>query len=213
MNVTGREIAQKLARERAQGEHSDDGTDRLLGTGASFPVPVDVKTGLKKAAVLVPLVLRDAGLTVLLTQRTDHLIHHPGQISFPGGRCEDSDKTATDAALRETAEEIGLGADRIEVLGRLDNYVTITGFCVVPVVGLVHPPFALKPDPFEVADIFEVPLDFILDETNHRRDFRVTPTGQKRYYYAIPYGDRYIWGATAGMLLNLCHVLKEPCAS
>jgi 8-oxo-dGTP pyrophosphatase MutT (NUDIX family) len=161
------------------------------------------------AAVLVPLVQRDDGLTVLLTQRTAHLANHGGQISFPGGRIEPTDTDSTAAALRETQEEIGLMPDCIDVLGRLDDYVTGTGFQVVPVVGLIQPPFTLIPDSFEVEDIFEVPLAFILDPANHQRHSRMAPTGETRFFYAIPFGERYIWGATAAMLVNLYEALTR----
>ena len=120
------------------------------------------------AAVLVPLVLRDE-LTVLLTQRTDHLSDHPGQISFPGGRTEPEDADATATALREAQEEIGLGAAHVDVLGALPIYTTGTGFIVTPVVALVRPGFTVAADPFEVADVFEVPLTFLMNPANHRR--------------------------------------------
>ena len=154
------------------------------------------------AAVLAPLVERAEGLTVLLTRRADHLAHHPGQISFPGGRLEPDDGSPEEAALRETEEEIGLHRSHIEIIGRLDPYVTRTGFHITPVVGLVRPPFELIPDPFEVAEVFEVPLAFLLDPANHQRHSRVHK-GRERQFYAMPYGERYIWGATAGMLVNL----------
>lgn len=159
------------------------------------------------AAVLIPLVERAEGFTVLFTQRTADLKSHGGQISFPGGRMEPTDRDAVAGALRETAEETGLDASHIEILGRLDPYATVTGYDVTPVVGAVTPPFTLKPDPVEVADIFEVPLAFFLDPVNHQRHSRVISEGVVRAYYAIPYGDRYIWGATAGMLINLYEVL------
>ncbi len=157
---------------------------------------------LTRAAVLAPLVERPDGLTVLLTRRTDHLAHHPGQISFPGGRQEPDDATPEHAALRETEEEIGLHRRHIEILGRLDPYVTRTGFHITPVVALVRPPFELVPDPHEVAEVFEVPLAFLLDPANHQRHSR-THKGNERQFYAMPYGNYYIWGATAGMLINL----------
>ncbi len=168
---------------------------------------------LTAAAVLVPLIDRAEGMTVLLTQRTAHLANHGGQISFPGGRVERDDADSTDAALRETMEEIGLDRGRISILGRLDDYVTVTGFLVAPVVGFVQPPFALAPDPFEVEEIFEVPLGFILDPDNHQRHSRAALDGATRYFYAITYGERYIWGATAAMLINLYEALMPPCAS
>jgi len=160
------------------------------------------------AAVLVPLIDHDDGLTVLLTRRTDHLTDHPGQISFPGGRFESIDVDAEAAALRETEEELGIPPARVELLGRLDTYITRTGFEVTPVVGVITPPFLLRPDSFEVADVFEVPLAFLLDPGNYTRQERLGD-GRTAYYYAVPYGDRYIWGATAGMLKNLCEALGE----
>lgn len=159
------------------------------------------------AAVLVPLVERPEGMTVLLTQRTDHLAHHPGQISFPGGRLEASDGgDSIVAALRETHEEIGLAADRVTVLGRLDEYITGTGFVVSPVVGFIVPPFDLFPDSFEVAEIFEVPLSFVLDPDNHKLH-RLVIEGRHRPFWALTYEERVIWGATAGILVNLSEVL------
>jgi 8-oxo-dGTP pyrophosphatase MutT (NUDIX family) len=161
------------------------------------------------AAVLVPVVDRPGGLTVLLTQRSRHLQAHAGQISFPGGRLEPGDADAVAAALRETEEEIGLARDRVEVVGRLDTYLTRTGFEVVPVVGLVAPPFALRLDEFEVEDAFEVPLGFVLDPARRARHARVFQ-GVERHFWAMPWGERFIWGATAGMLVNLAEALAEP---
>ncbi|PWC32398.1 CoA pyrophosphatase [Azospirillum sp. TSO35-2] len=166
-------------------------------------------SALREAAVLVPLVDRPEELTVIFTQRTATLSAHAGQISFPGGRMEPEDERPEDTALRETAEEIGLERGRIEIVGRLDTYVTRTGFRVTPVVGVVTPPFILTPDPTEVAEVFEVPLSFILDPSNpqrHSREF----LGKPRWFYAFPYQQRYIWGATAGMLVNLRDVLGVP---
>ena len=160
------------------------------------------------AAVLVPLVNRPQGLQLLLTQRSANLPDHPGQISFPGGRVEATDADHAAAALRETAEEIGLPPSRVEVLGRLAQYETVTGFRVVPVVGWVEPPFNLAPDPHEVADVFEVPLEFILDTANHQRHYRMLGT-IRRDYWAIPWLHRYIWGATAAMLLILERTLSH----
>jgi 8-oxo-dGTP pyrophosphatase MutT (NUDIX family) len=163
---------------------------------------------LKPAAVLVGLVDREPGMTLILTQRTAHLQDHAGQISFPGGRIDPEDATAEAAALREAREEIGLDAARISLLGRLDTYETRTGFEVVPVLGLVTPPFTVRPDPYEVADVFEVPLAFVLDPANHQRHSREFK-GAERHFYALPFGDRYIWGATAGMLINLYEILRD----
>ncbi|MFN4325475.1 MAG: CoA pyrophosphatase [Azonexus sp.] len=157
---------------------------------------------LTPAAVLFPIVLRDAGHTVLLTQRTAHLRDHAGQISFPGGRVEACDATPMDTALRETEEEIGLSRERVEILGFLPEYRTGTGFRVTPVVALVTPPFDLQPDPFEVAEIFEVPLSFLLDPANHQQH-SLHYRGALRHYFAMPYGEHFIWGATAGMIRSL----------
>jgi len=161
---------------------------------------------LTPAAVLVPLVNREDGLTVLLTERTEHLANHAGQVSFPGGHAEEGE-TPEETALRETEEEVGLEQDKIAVLGRLDNYVTRTGFMVTPVVGLVELPFEVNPDPNEVAEVFEVPLDFFLDPVNHQRHSYFYQ-GKDRYFYAMPYEGHYIWGATAGMLVNLYQFLS-----
>jgi 8-oxo-dGTP pyrophosphatase MutT (NUDIX family) len=162
---------------------------------------------IRPAAVLVPVVKREAELTVLFTRRTAHLHDHAGQISFPGGRAEPADAGAAETAMRETEEEIGLAAERVEVLGQLPQYVTVTGYRVTPVVGLVTPPLDLRPDDFEVAEVFEAPLAFLLDAANHQSN-HVLWEGRERRYYAIPYGKYYIWGATAGMLMNLHAFLK-----
>lgn len=161
---------------------------------------------LMPAAVLVPIVLRETELTVLFTRRTDHLDDHAGQISFPGGRIEVTDAGPEAAALRESTEEVGLPADRVRLIGRLDTYVTRTGFEVIPAVGLITPPFPVEPDSFEVAEVFEVPLAFFLAPENRQKHSRVYE-GKSREYFAFPYGDYYIWGATAGMLVNLIEVL------
>ncbi|MBL8502059.1 MAG: CoA pyrophosphatase [Rhodocyclaceae bacterium] len=162
--------------------------------------------GLTPAAVLVPVILRPEGLTVLFTQRTAHLNDHAGQVSFPGGRCETDDPSPVHTALRETEEEIGLDPARIEVLGLLPEYRTGTGFTVTPVVGLVRPPFELSLDSFEVAEVFETPLAFLLDPANHQRH-SMEIGGVRRHYYAMPYEGYFIWGATAGMLVSLHRLL------
>lgn len=164
---------------------------------------------LTPAAVLFPIVLREAAPTVLLTQRTAHLKDHAGQIAFPGGRVEASDRSPVDTALRETEEEIGLARSHVEVLGYLPEYRTGTGFRVTPVVALVRPPFALSLDAFEVAEAFEVPLAFLLDPANHQRH-SLHYRGAQRQYFAMPWGEYFIWGATAGMIRSLCERLGLP---
>ena len=172
-------------------------SDAAMGPADPTPMP---------AAVLVPLVDRSGGMTVLLTRRTDHMPSHAGQISFPGGRIDESDQSPEHTALRETEEEIGLKRDRIEVVGRLSARRTNSGFRVVPVVGLVAPPFILDPDPNEVAQIFEIPLDLVLDRKNFLWESHVE-AGRKREYYVLAHGDHRIWGLTAGMLYDLNEVL------
>lgn len=173
------------------------------------------------ASVLVPLVIRDQGLQVLLTRRTDHLHDHAGQISFPGGRREPEDADAVDTALRETEEEVGLDRQHIEVLGTLPDYTTVTHFVVTPVVALVRPPFTLRPDPFEVAETFEVPMRFLMNPAHHRRH-RVEIEGRQRHFLSMPWqpeglegppGGYFIWGATAAMLRNLYALLSSPLAT
>jgi 8-oxo-dGTP pyrophosphatase MutT (NUDIX family) len=154
------------------------------------------------AAVLVPIVDHLSGLTVIFTKRTTHLKAHSGQVSFPGGRAEPEDPTPEFTALREAQEEIGLAIDRVEVLARMPEYRTRTGFRVTPVVGLLTPPVALTPDPREVEEVFEVPLAFLLDPKNHQRETRELQ-GRTVGYYVMRYENRTIWGATAGMLVNL----------
>jgi len=166
----------------------------------------------RPAAVLVPLVLheyRRESPTVLFTRRTDHLYHHPGQISFPGGCMEEGDSSLEETAVREAEEEIGIAPERIELIGRLPDYLTGTGFCVTPVVGLLHAPVRLKLDSFEVAEAFEVPLAHFLDPVNHRQHSIQIQNGEMRQFHAMPYGDYFIWGATASMLMTLYRLLVE----
>jgi 8-oxo-dGTP pyrophosphatase MutT (NUDIX family) len=154
---------------------------------------------LTPAAVLVPLVRRPEGWTMLLTQRTHSMPTHPGQISFPGGRIQPGDADAVAAAIRETVEETGLPAEFIRPVGGFDLYRTGTGYSISPIVACVEPGFSLSPDPREVDEVFETPLEFLMNPLNHQRHERELG-GRLRSYYAMPYGDRYIWGATAGMI-------------
>ena len=189
--------------------------ERLKRTPPAFAVYGDDGGGreaaaVTAAAVLVPIVRHPSGLTVIFTKRTSHLKAHSGQVSFPGGRAEPEDPTPEFTALREAEEEIGLPMDRVEVLGRLPEYHTRAGFRVTPVIGLLEPPLLLKPDPREVEDVFEVPLDFLLDPKNHQRQTREL-NGQTVGYYVVQFEERTIWGATAGMLVNLYrHLADDP---
>ena len=163
---------------------------------------------LMPAAVLVPVVLRPQGASVVLTRRNEGLTHHAGQVSFPGGRIESGDGGAVDAALREAQEEIGLDPGLVEIMGFLDRYATITGFGVTPVLGLVAPEASFVRDPGEVAEIFEVPLAFLLDPANrelHTREF----LGRVRSFHVFRFGTHEIWGATAAMIVNLAERLDR----
>lgn len=173
----------------------DDGHDRRPGER-------------RPAAVLLGFVARPSEPHLILTQRTAHLRDHAGQISLPGGRIEPDDAGPADAALREAFEEIGLAPGKVELLGGLRHYDTVTGFRIHPVVGWIEPPLALTPDPYEVADVFELPLSFVLDPRNHRRDSH-DRNGERRHFYVLPYQDRYIWGATAGILVNFARLFAE----
>lgn len=174
--------------------------EHLMRLAVAAPTP---------AAVLMPIVMREEQPTLLLTQRTAHLNDHAGQVSLPGGRVDAVDSSTIEAALRETEEEVGLPRACVEVLGTLPDYFTATGFRVTPVVSLVRPPFDLRADPFEVAEIFEVPLAFLMDGANHQRRTFELPNGLgRRTFYAMPYERFFIWGATAGMLRNLFHFLR-----
>ena len=188
------------ARFRASSAGRDRGDDDLN------PGMKPVRFPLTPAAVLVGLIDRPGGFNVLLTKRTSHLRDHAGQISFPGGKIEELDVDSVSTALREAEEEVGLNPESVEVVGALDRYVTRTGFDVTPVVGFISPPVSLELDPFEVAEAFEVPLSHFLDPAVCQRHSRFL-NGEERHYYAMPYKDYYIWGATAGMLVNLVDVI------
>lgn len=165
------------------------------------------RIGTTAAAVLIPVIAQAQGLTVLFTQRTQHLKSHSGQVSFPGGRAEPGDASADFTALREAQEEIGLALERVEILGRLPEYHTRTGFRVTPVIGLIQPPLELTPDPREVESVFEVPLSFLLDPANRQRRTRELQ-GRSVGFYVFEYQGHMIWGATAGMLVNLHKMLE-----
>ncbi|MEO1718962.1 MAG: CoA pyrophosphatase [Pseudomonadota bacterium] len=189
--------------------------DKLTGRPPQSPSDFDLNPEMwaeidgtmkpRDAAVLIPIIDRDP-LTILLTTRAAHLPAHAGQIAFPGGKLEPEDEGPLDAALRETEEEIGLDRRFVTPLGYCDGYWTRTGFRVTPVVALVSTGFDLTADPREVDDTFEVPFEFLMSAVNHRIDTKVWQ-GRSRAFYAMPYHDRYIWGATAGMLKSLHHRL------
>jgi 8-oxo-dGTP pyrophosphatase MutT (NUDIX family) len=208
--VTGDQVRARFAGHHAGLRWSDPVVGaRVRGDHSLSPgPPPQPPVPLVPAAVLVPLIDRPEGLTVLLTQRTPHLAAHAGQISFPGGRVESFDGDSIAAALRETEEEVGLPPDYVEVVGRLDTYITGTGFEICPVVGLVRAPYPLKLDPIEVADAFEVPLSFILEPGNRQQQTREL-RGQTRTVVVVPYQGRYIWGTTAAMLVNLAEILTQ----
>ena len=198
-----------VRRIRARSERLASGlpvSEPPLGSDFSLNGVIPRPETYRAASVLVPLVNHADGLTVLLTQRTEDMPSHAGQISFPGGRRQASDIDAVDTALRETQEEVGLERRFVTVIGILDRYRTGTSYEITPVVGLVEPGFTVRADPREVADVFEVPLAHFLDEANHRIESRILKDRERRYY-AMPFGERYIWGATAGMLKNLQHAL------
>lgn len=197
MTVIRTRIIERLRRENAGGGRSDFD----LNPGAWLDVRGTAEAELTQAAVLVPVVERAEGLTVLLTKRTDHLHDHAGQISFPGGRVEADDEDAVDTALRETEEEVGIPRHMIEVVGELEPYRTGTGFHISPVVGFVDPDYTLDIDEFEVAEVFEVPLEFVFDPANHERRSAVYKNVE-RHFYVLPFEGRDIWGATAGMLVG-----------
>ncbi|MEO8410012.1 MAG: CoA pyrophosphatase [Propionivibrio sp.] len=188
------------------GEFVEFGED-ILGEQDGDGRPLDLEQKLVPASVLFPIVLRGDAPSVLLTQRTAHLRDHPGQISFPGGRQESGDLSPAHTALREAEEEIGLAAARVEIIGYLPEYHTVTAYRVTPVVATVTPPIELRPDPFEVAEIFEVPLAFLMDVANHQTH-ELQYRGRLRQYVAMPYGNYFIWGATAGIIRSLARLLE-----
>jgi 8-oxo-dGTP pyrophosphatase MutT (NUDIX family) len=209
--AANRHELRRLIEERLKDSRPPTDPLSAVPAGFSAEVAADVRqyfpAAPAAAAVLVPLVDREDGLTVLLTQRASHLKNHAGQISFPGGRVEGSDEGPLAAALRETEEEIGLSREHVTFVGYLEPHLVLSGFWVTPVVGFVQPGFALTLDHREVDATFEVPLLHILDAANHQARERVLGTTKVRVY-DIPYGERHIWGATAGMLMSLYRLLK-----
>lgn len=199
----------------ASGFTARDLRERLLRAGPDHPVPdlgdhvlnpeierLMEGAAVRDAAVLVPVVDRAEGATVLLTTRSAALRKHSGQIAFPGGSVDPSDATPEAAAIRESFEEIGLLPGFVETVGRLPRYSTTTGFRITPVIAVVRPGFELMPNPAEVADVFEVPLAFLMDAANHQKESRIW-NGRERFFYVMPFGERYIWGVTAGIIRTL----------
>lgn len=187
--------AEKRASERVRGDHDLDPALR--------PIPP-----LTPAAVLIPIIAHANAPTVLFERRSASLADHAGEICFPGGRLDYAEETAEIAALRELEEELGLSSSAVEIVCALDPYETRTGFVVSPVVGLLRPPVLLRPDPVEVAETFEVPLAHVIEPANYIVR-RVEAGESVRTFRAVPYGDYFIWGATAGMLMNFCELLRE----
>ena len=193
--------------DRPRGGGGEAAGDHALDPG--FAGTAEAMAALRLAAVLIPVVAHRGEATVLLTQRTEELPAHAGQIAFPGGKIEDDDATPLSAALREAHEEVGLAPGHVEPIGYLRPYHTRTGFHIVPVVAMVRPGFTLTLDRREVADAFEVPLSFLMNPENHRRHSRVL-RGARRYFFAMPYENRYIWGVTAGIIRELYKEVYRP---
>ncbi|HEX4634686.1 MAG TPA: CoA pyrophosphatase [Rhizomicrobium sp.] len=196
MNVAMDELRIRLPQQPPELAEHDDYDPALRAAMA----------GAVKAAVLLPVILR-AEPVLLFTRRTASLARHAGQVSFPGGRSEAGDRSPVETALRETFEETGIAPSFVAMAGYLDRYLTGTGFDIQPVVGLVGEGFTLAPDPREVAEVFEVPLDFLCDPANVRRESREIG-GRKRSFYAITHGDHEIWGATAAIVVSLARRLN-----
>ncbi len=169
-------------------------------------LPDDTSQAFKPAAVLLPIVSYPDGPTVLFTKRTDKLDHHPGQVSFPGGHANIGDKSPIETALRETEEEVGIHHRHIRTIGRIDTYLTSSRFSIIPIVGLLAPPFDIDPDPVEVAEVFEVPLTFLLDGENHWKTL-YHKHDKSWETYEMPYNGYRIWGVTAGMFRNFYEIV------
>ncbi|MEH3125014.1 MAG: CoA pyrophosphatase [Agrobacterium cavarae] len=189
----GEGVAEREDREaRDIGDHILNPSVRLSGEGIR----------LKDAAVLVPVIDDGDEARVIFTQRTKTLRNHSGQISFPGGGIDAQDRSPEEAALRETEEEIGMSRRFIETVGRMPDYISGTGFRIKPVLAVVRPGFTLTPNPAEVDEVFEVPLSFLMNPANHSRGSRMFQ-GRERFFYEMPYGERYIWGITAGIVRSI----------
>ena len=189
----GEGVAEREDRDaRDIGDHILNPSVRLSGEGIR----------LKDAAVLVPVIDDGDEARVIFTQRTKTLRNHSGQISFPGGGIDAQDRSPEEAALRETEEEIGMSRRFIETVGRMPDYISGTGFRIKPVLAVVRPGFTLTPNPAEVDEVFEVPLSFLMDPANHSRGSRMFQ-GRERFFYEMPYGERYIWGITAGIVRSI----------
>lgn len=192
---TAADFRQRAAHEKGPYENEEYG-DHRLNPDLQDVIP---RQGLRDAAVLVPVVDRGREASVILTKRTDTLRSHAGQIAFPGGRIDASDSTPEFAALRETEEEIGIEPDFIEIVGRMPDYVTGSGFRIAPILSVVKPGFRLNINPDEVDDAFEVPLSFLMDPANHNRESLILQE-KERFFYTMPFHERYIWGVTAGII-------------
>jgi 8-oxo-dGTP pyrophosphatase MutT (NUDIX family) len=195
---TAEDFRRRAARETGPFSGDDYG-DHRLNPDLTHLI---VREGLRDAAVLVPVVDRPGKATVILTKRTEMLRKHSGQVAFPGGGIDPIDKSPEQAALRETEEEIGLDRDFIDIVGRMPDYVTGSGFRIAPVLSIVRPGFSLTLNPDEVEAAFEVPLAFLMDPANHHRESRMWEN-RERFYYTMPFGDRFIWGVTAGIIRTL----------
>lgn len=195
---TAEDFRRRAVAEQAPHGDADYGDHRFNPDLA----PLFDRSQLRDAAVLIPVVDRGDEASVILTKRTEKLRSHSGQISFPGGRLDPTDPTPEFAALRETEEEIGLGSDFIEVVGRMPDYLSGSGFRIAPVLSVVKPGFMLTINEDEVDDAFEVPLSFLMNPANHNRESRIWQD-RERFFYTMPFGDRYIWGITAGIIRTL----------
>lgn len=198
-SFSARAFAQRVALKGKESIDLDHG-DHVLNPDLDALIAANL---LRDAAVLVPIVDRGSEASVILTLRNANMRKHSGQVAFPGGAIDPEDNYEPEtAALREAHEEIGLERQHVELIGRLPRYLTTTGYSITPVLGLVRPPFDLTPNAAEVADVFEVPLSFLMNPANHRRESRIWQD-KERFYYTMPFGDRFIWGVTAGIIRTL----------